>query len=91
VPEQRAERSVSQQASPDAQVEAHIDAFLGGRNSDPFALLGPQPVGTPSGRRWVIRFFHPHAASASVRVSGVAGDIEARKRREEGLFEATLP
>ena len=91
MPEQHAESSVSPQATAESQIEAQIDAFLGGRNSDPFALLGPQPALTQEGRRWVIRFFHPHAASASVQVSGLPGPIEARKRRDQGLFEATLP
>ena len=91
MPEQHAERSISRQGSPEAQIEAQIDAFLSGRKSDPFALLGPQPAETPAGTRWVIRFFHPHAVSASVQVSGVPTPIEARKRRDEGLFEATLP
>ena len=43
---------------------ALIDAKT--RNADPFALLGPQPVETPAGRRWVIRFYNPNAATAKV-------------------------
>jgi 1,4-alpha-glucan branching enzyme len=72
-------------------LEGQIDALLSGRNADPFATLGPQPVETGAGRRWVIRFYNPNAASAKVTVVGVPGAIEAKRRRPEGLFEATLP
>jgi 1,4-alpha-glucan branching enzyme len=91
VPEQRTGAAGAQASAPQTQTDAQIDALLGGHLSDPFALLGPQPSETPAGRRWVIRFFHPRAASASVVVSGLRDAVEARKRRPEGFFEAVLP
>jgi 1,4-alpha-glucan branching enzyme len=92
VPEQRTGTPAGAQASSGtSQVDAQIDALLSGNNSDPFALLGPQPVDTPTGRRWVIRFFHPRTSSARVLVSGLSEPFEAKKRRPEGFFEATLP
>jgi 1,4-alpha-glucan branching enzyme len=91
VPEPRAESSTSESISSHSQINAQIDSLIAGRISDPFALLGPQPADAPAGRRWVIRFFHPHAASAAVQVSGIPSPIEAQMVRDEGLFEATLP
>ncbi len=100
MPEQRGGTSSGSQgtgtttaASSAAQthLEGQIDALLSGRNSDPFAILGPQPVEMATGRRWVIRFYNPNAASAKVTVVGVPGAIEAKKLRAEGLFEAALP
>jgi 1,4-alpha-glucan branching enzyme len=92
VPEKRTGATASGQVSaPRSQTDLQIDALLGGQNADPFALLGPQPVETPSGRRWVIRFFHPGIAEASVRLSNSASVIEAKKLRPEGFFEAALP
>jgi 1,4-alpha-glucan branching enzyme len=91
VTEQRGGTSTGTQTTvPRSATETQIDALLGGRNADPFALLGPQPIETPAGRRWVIRFFHPRAISATVTVSDVPGPIEA-KARAEGFFEAALP
>jgi 1,4-alpha-glucan branching enzyme len=80
----------TQASAAENRTETQIDALVRGRNADPFAVLGPQPVETGAGRRWVIRFFQPHAESASVTVSGV-GSIEAKKLRPEGFFEAELP
>ena len=93
MPEQRSGAASSSQARSTSppQIESQIDALLNGRQSDPFAVLGPQPAETPAGRRWVIRFFHPGIASASVVVSGLRDAIEAKKVRPEGLFEAELP
>jgi 1,4-alpha-glucan branching enzyme len=75
----------------DAQVEAQIDALLSGRHADPFALLGPHPVSTPNGQRWVIRLFRPGSADASVLLQGAPEPIPARRLRSEGFFEAALP
>ncbi|HEY2459500.1 MAG TPA: 1,4-alpha-glucan branching protein GlgB [Candidatus Acidoferrum sp.] len=71
--------------------DSRVDALLAGRNADPFSILGPQPVETPSGRIWAIRFFHPHAASARVLLRGSAVPVEAQRLRPEGFFEARLP
>jgi hypothetical protein len=100
VPEQRGGSSsggqgtgalTAQSSAAQAHLEGQIDTLLHGRNADPFAVLGPQPVEIASGRRWVIRFYNPGAVSATVKVNGIAAPIEAKKRRNEGVFEATLP
>ena len=92
MPEPRIESSASPEiVAAQAKVDTQIDALLSARNSDPFALLGPQPVATTAGPRWVIRFFDPHAYSATISGPGIPDALEARKRRPEGLFEATLP
>jgi 1,4-alpha-glucan branching enzyme len=92
VPEKRAEATAAGQASVvKSQIDTQIDALVSGRNADPFAVLGPQPIETPSGHRWVIRAFQPGAAAASVVFSGLATAIEAKKLRPEGFFEAALP
>src|ERR1700693_2157489 len=81
----------------DVTNNAAIDALLNGRHTDPFALLGPHPV--PGG--WVIRFFIPWAAEASIAIGGNSAPggpglniIKARdsvKSRPEGFFEALWP
>jgi len=70
-----------------AQLKVQIDALLAGRHADPFALLGPHPV---SGG-WVVRFFLPWAAEASISLKGVAKVTDAVRLRLEGFFEATWP
>src|SRR5580698_2518532 len=92
VPEPRTEKPVTREVNAaQAKVDSQIDAILSARNSDPFAVLGPQPVATPAGPRWVIRFFDPHAYSATVSGPGIPNNLQAQKRRSEGLFEVTLP
>ena len=92
VPEPRTEKTATREVNAaQAKVDSQIDAFLSARNSDPFAVLGPQPVATPAGPRWVIRFFDPHAYSATISGPGIPSNLEAQKRRSEGLFEVTLP
>ena len=92
MPEQRIEKAVAKSAAPPkSQLDQAIDALVIGRNSDPFALLGPHAVDTPAGRRWVVRMFHPGAISATVRFTDSSTAVEATKLRPEGFFEATLP
>ncbi len=92
MPEQRSGAAASGQAgAPRSPLDGQIDALLAGHHADPFALLGPQPVETASGRRWVIRFFHPGIAAADILLAGSQGAIEAKKIRPEGFFEAALP
>lgn len=43
----------------DPNLAAQLDALVAGRHADPFSLLGPHPLSTPDGNRWVIRFFRP--------------------------------
>ncbi|HXN50489.1 MAG TPA: 1,4-alpha-glucan branching protein GlgB [Candidatus Acidoferrum sp.] len=92
MPEQRMEKAAAAPASPaKSPLDLAIDALVIGRNSDPFALLGPHAVETPSGRRWVIRTFHPGAISTAIRFTESQNVIEATKLRPEGFFEASLP
>ncbi|HEX3118249.1 MAG TPA: hypothetical protein VHP80_04075, partial [Candidatus Acidoferrum sp.] len=92
MPEPRTEKAATREVNAaQAKVDSQIDAILSARNSDPFAVLGPQPVATPAGPRWVIRFFDPHAYSATISGPGIPDNLEAQKRRSEGLFEVTLP
>ncbi|MBZ5541880.1 MAG: 1,4-alpha-glucan branching protein GlgB [Acidobacteriia bacterium] len=71
-------------------LDAQIDALLLGRNSDPFALLGPHPATAPGDRVWSVRFFLPWAEEASVLVEGTARAVQARRLRPEGFFEALV-
>jgi 1,4-alpha-glucan branching enzyme len=92
LPEQRASKiAATAAAPPKSQLDLAIDALVIGRNSDPFALLGPHKIETPSGPRWVIRAFHPGATSATIRFTDSQTTIAANKLRPEGFFEATLP
>src|SRR5689334_8979562 len=86
------EKSAARPAGPvKSPLDLAIDAIIIGRNSDPFALLGPHAVETPAGRRWVIRMFHPGAISAAIRFVDSQTVVEAAKLRPQGFFEATLP
>jgi 1,4-alpha-glucan branching enzyme len=92
VSEQRTGATATGQASAvRSPLDSQIDALISGRNADPFAVLGPQPVEGSGGRRWVIRAFQPGAVAASIIFAGSAVAIEARRVRPEGFFEAALP
>jgi 1,4-alpha-glucan branching enzyme len=75
----------------DPNMDAQINAVLAGRHGDPFAILGPHPVSTPEGQRWVIRMFRPGAAQAWVLPQGASEPLAAQRLRPEGFFEALLP
>jgi 1,4-alpha-glucan branching enzyme len=101
LPQTPQEPSSSSQGSvplPTRPNNAEIDAFLNGRHTDPFALLGPHAV--PGG--WAIRFFIPWAAEASIAIGGNSNGpgraaassmkiADAVKVRDEGFFEAIWP
>ncbi|HUI76059.1 MAG TPA: 1,4-alpha-glucan branching protein GlgB [Candidatus Acidoferrum sp.] len=74
-----------------AQFNAQIDALLAARNSDPFSVLGPQPV--EGG--WAVRFFLPWADEASLVFNSAANSpakiTDGAKLRPEGFFEAAWP
>jgi 1,4-alpha-glucan branching enzyme len=92
LPEQSIEKAAAASASPaKSPLDLAIDALVIGRNSDPFALLGPHAAETPAGRRWVIRMFHPGAISAAIRFTDSQTVVEASKLRPQGFFEANLP
>jgi len=66
--------------------QAEVDALLGARHGDPFALLGPHAV---PGGGIVIRAFVPHAEA--VQVLDSAGAMHELHRRQDALFEGLLP
>jgi 1,4-alpha-glucan branching enzyme len=81
-------------------LRAPLDSLLIARNSDPFGILGPHPVDSPEGRRWLVRFFQPRAIEAELllfrRPDGSPPQdfqevLAMRKTRPEGLFEVVLP
>ena len=73
------------------QLGTALTTLLHARNADPFAILGPHSFETPQGRRWVVRFFQPRAVEGEVLLAGQAQPLAARKMRNEGFFEVTLP
>ena len=79
-----------------ADLTRRIEALVGGRNADPFALLGPHR--TADG--WAIRFFLPWAEEASVALRGTTINqhtvpppvlMKAAKLHAHGFFEAVFP
>jgi 1,4-alpha-glucan branching enzyme len=79
-----------------SDLNRRIEALLAGRNTDPFALLGPHR--TADG--WAIRFFLPGAVEASVALRGATIDqltvpppilMQASKLHPSGFFEALFP
>jgi 1,4-alpha-glucan branching enzyme len=67
-----------------------LRALLSARNSDPFAILGPHPIESPQGRRWVVRAFQPRAMDATVLLSDHSA-LPMRRLPNTGFFEAELP
>ena len=80
-------QSLAPSRATDPSLDAQLDALLVGRHADPFAVLGPHA----SGNGWVIRFFRPDAAEASLLLEGANEPIHAVKLRPEGLFTVALP
>jgi 1,4-alpha-glucan branching enzyme len=77
--------------SPAQEFAAKLDSLLAGRNADPFGILGPQPIESPEGRRWLVRVFEPDAAEAQLIFHGLPDPLPMRKRTEGNIFEAELP
>ncbi len=73
------------------EAELRVENLVAGRSSDPFAVLGPQPVDTPAGRRWLVRFFQPDAVSGEILLAASTQPVLARRIHPSGLFEAQLP
>ena len=67
-----------------------LRALLAARNSDPFAILGPHPIESPQGRRWVVRAFQPRAMDANLLRSNHSA-LSMRRLPNTGFFEAELP
>ena len=70
--------------------EAAVDAILGARHGDPFAVLGPHAVAAPAAAAsHVLRAFVPGAASLALLRPG--GEVALACRHPDGFFEALLP
>ena len=63
-----------------------VAAIVGGYHGDPFAILGPHPLGK---KGFVIRTFLPQAASAAVLLNGQTHPLHSI--HEEGFYELVLP
>ena len=68
-----------------------MNALVAGRNSDPFGVLGPQPIETPAGRRWLVRILQPRAVEAHLLWGGETAPLPMKKIRPEGVYEVELP
>jgi 1,4-alpha-glucan branching enzyme len=69
-----------------SDIETALARLAAGRNSDPFAVLGPHPA--ESSRGTVIRVFQPAARSVALRLA--SGDVPMKPRSPEGLHEAAV-
>ncbi|HEY9215929.1 MAG TPA: 1,4-alpha-glucan branching protein GlgB [Ancylobacter sp.] len=67
--------------------DREVDALVGGRHDDPFALLGPHE--TAEGL--VIRAFVPHAGTLEAIDDDGATIIELSRRNGAGFFEGLVP
>jgi len=65
-----------------------VEAIVTGRHGDPFRVLGPHVIETPSGHAWEVRAFLPQAARAEVVIGDVAYPM--KKQHSEGLFTARI-
>ncbi len=68
--------------------EADLDALLGARHADPFAVLGLHPAA--DGRLWM-RTLQPDAAAVTLLDAGSGKPIVELTPRREGFFEALVP
>jgi len=72
----------------DGRIERAIDAHVGGRYADPFALLGPHLV--EADPAVVIRACHPAAERVEVVRRDTGAVVEMRRRHPSGFFEAVF-
>jgi len=75
----------SPSASPASSVDHAIAALVGGRNRDPFAILGPHR----DEGRVVVRAFQPAARAIELRLMST-GALMPMARRADGLFDLHL-
>ncbi|MGB7435906.1 MAG: 1,4-alpha-glucan branching protein GlgB [Candidatus Acidiferrum sp.] len=77
-----------------------LESLLIARNADPFGILGPHPIESPEGRRWLVRSFQPRAIEAQLLLlrrpdsptpEAAPEHLPMRKLRPEGFFEVALP
>jgi len=68
-------------------LDAAMAALVGGTNSDPFSLLGPQvdEDGTP-----VVRTFQPAARSVELRLVSTGALVRMARRHSGGVYEVRL-
>ena len=67
--------------------DREVDALVGGRHDDPFALLGPHE--TADGL--VLRAFVPHAGTVEAIDDDGATIVELSRRNDAGFFEGLVP
>ena len=67
--------------------DREVDALVGGRHNDPFALLGPHE--SPDGL--VIRAFVPHAGTLEAIEADGSVIAELGRRHDAGFFEGLVP
>ena len=73
-------------------VSRALDALVGGTLSDPFAVLGPQPIEREDGRALVVRTCRPSVLEVAViRVGGDEPPVSMARRHPAGVFEAFFP
>ncbi|HXX17310.1 MAG TPA: 1,4-alpha-glucan branching protein GlgB [Candidatus Eremiobacteraceae bacterium] len=91
---------ISAQLDEAQQFRARVHSLLIARNADPFGILGPHPIDSPDGRRWMVSFFHPRAVDAELLVFRRADGLSPQNPPEvlrmeklipEGFFQAVLP
>ena len=67
-------------------IDTAVAALAGGRNRDPFAVLGPHPEGDAI----VIRAFHPAARSMALRLFPEEAMLPMTRRGATAAFEIAL-
>src|SRR5690349_9200843 len=77
------------QATEQSQLDSALRALAGGRQRDPFAVLGPHV--TEDGRAVVVRALHPAARSIDLRRVATGEFAPMQRRGDEGIFEVVLP
>src|ERR1700759_1686906 len=81
----------STKPSPPEKMSEPLRTLLAARNSDPFGILGPHPIDSPTGRRWVGRAFQPRAMDADLLMEGQTRSLPMHRLPNTGFFEVELP
>jgi 1,4-alpha-glucan branching enzyme len=81
--------SASKTPSPE-KMSQPLRSLLAARNADPFGILGPHPIDSPAGRRWVVRAFQPRAMEANLFLPEQTS-LPMHRLLNTGFFEVELP
>jgi 1,4-alpha-glucan branching enzyme len=68
-----------------------IERIIHAEHSEPFQVLGPQPVTVDGVASIAIRTFQPTADSVTVIWGASSREIPAKRIHPDGLFEALVP